>query len=108
MGTYIYYFKVLFILFTVAFSYNLLFCLSLPGSVCIVIISTFYLNSFRRDWMPMPERNTFGYSYWLEFATTCLLMASFLMTLIAGVLKILDISEEKETAFSEDMMLGRR
>ena len=81
----------------------------LSGSLGIVVLSQFYSNSYRRDWMPMPERNSFGYSYWLELTTTALLISAFMMTLIAAVLKVLDMTdEEKDTAYAEDMMLGRR
>lgn len=78
------------------------------ASLCLVILCRFYLNSYRRDWMPMPERNSFGYSFWLETTTAVLLFVSFILTLFAGVCKILDIGNEKETAYAEDMMLGRR
>lgn len=82
--------------------------LIVTGSLCLVILARFYMNSYRRDWMPMPERNHFGYSFWLELTTATMLFTSFVMTLIAAVCKILDISTEKETAYAEDMMLGRR
>ncbi len=57
--------------------------------------------------MPLPERNSFGYSFWLEVAACTLLGLTFVFTMLAFVFKTLRISNPKDPKVSEDMMLGR-
>ena len=57
--------------------------------------------------MPLPERNSFGYSFWLEVCVDMLLGYTFFATLLAFVFKTLRLSNPKDMRVAEDMMLGR-
>ena len=74
----------------------------------MVVMTTFYTNGFQRDWMPMPEKNGFGFSFWLEFVASVLLVVAFICTLFAFVIKTMWLYGDKDPRYSEDMMLGSR
>lgn len=78
------------------------------GIMCLVVLARFYLNAFNPSWMPIPDKNHLGYSYWLEVAATALILLSFLIMVTASAFKALQASVTKEPHFSEDMMLGMR
>ena len=67
----------------------------------------FAYHAEQYDWMPMPERNVFGYSFWLECLTASLLLIGSMTNLLTGVFRVLQqynpiVSER----VADDMMFG--
>ena len=54
----------------------------------------------------MPEKNQYGFSYWLEVLTVALTGLSFLCTLFAFVFKNVGYKTPRDHLAAEDMMLG--
>ena len=67
----------------------------------------FYVNSSRLDWMPMPEKNSHGYSYWMVVVAAILYVFSFMCTFTAAIFKTLRMGLQKDPRYSEEMMLGK-
>ncbi|ELT95441.1 hypothetical protein CAPTEDRAFT_226282 [Capitella teleta] len=83
------------------------FLLLSSGIMCLVGVVMFYSNSSRLTWMPMPEKNHFGYSYWMVVASTVMYILAFFCSLTAAVFKTLRRGMQKDPRYSEEMMLGR-
>ena len=77
------------------------------GLLNVAGIAIFTSNSFSPDYMPLPNHNHFGFSYWLDF-TVCILlgMASFTV-FVAAIAKTIHFQGPRDARYSEDMMLGR-
>ena len=68
----------------------------------------FSYHAFQYGWMPMPEKNSFGYSFWLDICATILLFLASFGLLMAAVFKTLLWHRPKlDPGLAEDMMLGR-
>ena len=70
-------------------------------------MASLYTHGFERDWMPMPEKNAFGWSFWLEFTAAILMTVGFVCTIYAGILKTFWLHGDIDPRYSEDMMRGR-
>ncbi len=99
--------KFLYLYFRCHIRNNILYLLCISGVLLIVVLCTFAFRARLYGWMPMPERNTFGYSFWLEVAANLLLMYTFTASLLAFIFKTLRLSNPKDVKVAEDMMLGR-
>jgi hypothetical protein len=73
----------------------------------IVGIAIFASNAPLRNYMPMPYKNHFGYSFWMDFAVCILLGVCCMFCFLAAVAKTLHFKGPKDPRYSEDMMLGR-
>lgn len=74
----------------------------------IAMLSEFATNAYRLDWMPMPEKNGLGWSYWLGLTAIILVGLCALATTMAAIFKTMKMKNEKANKFSDDMMMGRR
>jgi len=58
--------------------------------------------------MPMPPKNSFGYSFWLYSIAAGLLIGSFVCNLLSGTFRVLlNLNPEVAEKVAEDMMMGR-
>lgn len=74
----------------------------------MIIVLIFGYHAKQYDWMPMPERNTFGYSFWLEVVTIFILFLGAMTYMICGVFKILrKYNPLVAERVADDMMAGR-
>ena len=81
-----------------------MFCISVV--LAVTVLALFYSYAFKYDyWMPLPEKNHLGFSYWCEAVTACLLSIAFVCTLSAAVTKILRAVTDKTPDFAEDMAM---
>merc|ERR1711976_505991 len=78
-----------------------------PTALGLVAVTMFYVNSSRLDYMPMPEKNSLGYAYWMMVAGVILYTLSYLCTLAAAIFKTLRMGIQKDPRYSEEMMLGK-
>lgn len=73
----------------------------------VAVLALFYSYAFKFDyWMPLPEKNHLGYSYWCEVAAAGLLAGAFVCTLSAAMTKLLRAVTDKNPEFSEDMLMS--
>lgn len=73
----------------------------------VVGIAIFSSNAPLRNYMPMPYKNHFGYSFWMDFAVCILLGVCSVFCFLAAVAKTLHFKGPKDPRYAEDMMLGR-
>lgn len=73
----------------------------------VVGIAIFSSNAPLRNYMPMPYKNHFGYSFWLDFAVCIMLGICCITCFLAAVAKTMHFRGPKDVRYSEDMMLGR-
>jgi len=70
-------------------------------------IAIFATNGPRRDYMPMAYRNSFGFSFWLDFAVCLIFGLCGFTVFVAAVAKTVHIQGPRDARYSDDMMLGR-
>ena len=70
-------------------------------------VAIFTSNGPSRDYMPLAERNRFGFSYWLDLVVCILLGLSSFTVFLAAIAKTIHFQGPRDVRYSEDMMLGR-
>lgn len=73
----------------------------------VVILIKWYTHGFQLGWMPIPDKNSFGYSFWLDFTGTLLMIFAFLAAIMAAIFSLIVKHSHKDARYSEDMMYGR-
>jgi len=72
----------------------------------LITVAEFSMNAFSHDWMPMPEKNALGYSFWLEVASCILLLICVVMGILAVIIKMVANRTPKPANVADDMMMG--
>ena len=70
-------------------------------------VAIFTSNGPSRDYMPMADRNHFGYSYWLDLVVCILLGFAGFTVFLAAIAKTIHFQGPRDERYSEEMMLGR-
>ena len=72
----------------------------------LLAIGEFAMNCFSHDWMPLPDKNALGYSFWIEVVAVVLALISVVTAICAVVFKGIGSHTPKELHIAEDMMMG--
>lgn len=87
--------------------YISLFVLILSSLMNVAGVAIFTSNGPSRDYMPLADRNSFGFSYWLDLFVCILLGLSSFTVFLAAIAKTIHFQGPRDARYSEDMMLGR-
>lgn len=80
---------------------------SLAGGILgVYILAIWAVNSFEETWLPLPEKNRFGWSFIIEASAVFLLFVTFLISILGSVFKFIARLTPKEPMIADDMMLG--
>jgi len=77
------------------------------GLMNVAGVAIFTSNAPSRDYMPLADRNHFGFSYWLDLTVCILLGLSSFTVFLAAIAKTIHFQGPRDDRYSEDMMLGR-
>jgi len=77
------------------------------GLMNVAGVAIFTSNGPSRDYMPLANRNHFGFSYWLDLVVCILLGLSSFTVFLAAIAKTIHFQGPRDERYSEDMMLGR-